>query len=67
MKKVEEIIKDGRIYTNSLEIGKDGFSGYLRVENVDMSFIASWGEAGSIYLSRLRKPDSLRHGRKCAK
>lgn len=43
MKKIEEIINDGRIYTNGLEIDKDGFAGYLRVENVDMSFIASWG------------------------
>lgn len=43
MKTVDEILKSGRIYSNSLVYSADGIKGCICIERVDMSFIASWG------------------------
>lgn len=43
MKTVEEILSSGIIYSDKLKINDDGFSGFLIVDRVNMSFVASWG------------------------
>ena len=43
MKTVDEIFKSGQIYSNSLVYSADGIKGYICIERVDMTFIASWG------------------------
>lgn len=43
MKTVAEILSSGVIYSDKLKIDDDGFKGFLTVDRVDMSFIASWG------------------------
>ena len=44
MKPIENIISDHRhIYSNRIEIANDGFKGFMTVDRVDMSFVASWG------------------------
>ena len=43
MKTVEEILSSGVIYSDKLKIDTDGFSGFLVVDRVNMSFVASWG------------------------
>lgn len=44
MKRVDEIICDRKhIYSDNLTISTDGIKGFLNVDNLDMSFIASWG------------------------
>ena len=44
MKRVDVIIADTKhIYSDRLTISADGIKGFLNVDNLDMSFIASWG------------------------
>ena len=44
MKRIFEIIADKKhIYSDRLTISVDGIKGFLNVDNLDMSFIASWG------------------------
>lgn len=43
MKTVEEILSSGVIYSDKLKTGTDGFSGFLVIDRVNMSFVASWG------------------------
>ena len=44
MKPIEQIISDHRhIYSDSVEYGNDGIKGFMTVDRVDMSFVASWG------------------------
>lgn len=43
MKTVEEILSSGVIYSDKLKIDTDGFSGFLVIDRVNMSFVASWG------------------------
>ena len=43
MKSVEEILSSKVIYTDKVEKGDDGMRGFLTIERMDMSFVASWG------------------------
>jgi hypothetical protein len=44
MRTIEEIKGNRKyIYSGGLEIAKDGMRGYLNVDNVNMTFVASWG------------------------
>ena len=44
MKPISEILSDRRhIYSDRLEIGNDGIMGYMTVDRIDMTFVASWG------------------------
>lgn len=43
MKTVEEILSNGAIFSKGRTLNYDGISGYLSIERIDMSFIASWG------------------------
>ena len=44
MKPLEAIISDHRhIYSDKVEISNDGFRGYMTVDRIDMTFVASWG------------------------
>ena len=44
MRSVNEILSNRRhIYTGNVIVADDGIKGFLTVENVDMSFVASWG------------------------
>lgn len=44
MKPAETIISNHRfIYSDTVEVSKDGFKGFLTIERIDMSFVASWG------------------------
>lgn len=44
MKALEHIISDHRhIYSDKVEISNDGFRGYMTVDRIDMTFVASWG------------------------
>lgn len=43
MKTVDEILKSGQIYSNSLVYSADGIKGCICIERVDMTFVASWG------------------------
>lgn len=43
MKTVNEIFDSKHIYSNGLEFAEDGVKGYINIERVDMTFVASWG------------------------
>ena len=43
MREVGEILKCGHIYSKCLTMGEDGFMGYININRIDMSFVASWG------------------------
>ena len=43
MKTVDEILLSGVIYSDKLKIGDDGIKGFISVNRIDMSFVASWG------------------------
>lgn len=44
MKPLEQIIADHRhIYSGKVQISNDGFMGYMTVDRIDMTFVASWG------------------------
>jgi hypothetical protein len=43
MKTVEEILSYKGIYSDKLKIGNDGIKGFISVNRIDMSFVASWG------------------------
>lgn len=43
MKTVEEILQSKVIYSNNLHISDDGIKGFILIDRVDMSFVASWG------------------------
>ena len=43
MKTVEEILSYKGIYSDKLKIGDDGIKGFISVNRIDMSFVASWG------------------------
>lgn len=43
MKSVEEILSYKGIYSDKLKIGDDGIKGFISVNRIDMSFVASWG------------------------
>lgn len=43
MKTVDEILSDKRIYPDKVIKSEDGIKGYICIERVDMSFVASWG------------------------
>ena len=43
MKSVNEILDSKRIYSERLEFSDDGIKGYICIDRVDMSFVASWG------------------------
>jgi hypothetical protein len=57
MRRIEDIINNHRyIYSDGLEIGKDGLRGYMTVNNMDMTFVASFGGGWDhISVSPLRK------------
>ena len=43
MRSVQEIINNHRyIYSDDLQIGNDGFRGYMTVDGINMTFVASW-------------------------
>ena len=43
MKSVNEILDSKRIYSEGLDFSNDGIKGYICIDRVDMSFVASWG------------------------
>ena len=43
MKSVNEILDSKRIYSEGLDFSYDGVKGYICIDRVDMSFVASWG------------------------
>lgn len=44
MRPIEEILSNRRyIYSDKVEISNDGIGGYINVDRVDMTFVASWG------------------------
>ena len=44
MKPIEEIISNHRhIYSDTVQFSDDGIMGYMTVDRIDMSFVASWG------------------------
>ena len=43
MKTIDEILSSGVIYSDKLKISDDGLKGFLVVDRIDMSFVASWG------------------------
>ena len=43
MKTVNEILDSKRIYSEGLDFSHDGIKGYICIDRVDMSFVASWG------------------------
>lgn len=43
MKTVNEILDSKQIYSQGLDFSEDGIKGYMCIDRVDMSFIASWG------------------------
>ena len=44
MKPIEQIISDHRhIYSQSVEFSNDGIAGFMVIDRIDMSFVASWG------------------------
>ena len=43
MKTTEEILSYKGIYSDKLKIGDDGIKGFISVNRIDMSFVASWG------------------------
>ena len=44
MRPIEEILSDRRhVYSDTVEICDDGMRGYLSIQRVEMTFVASWG------------------------
>lgn len=43
MKTLNEILDSKHIYSQSLTFAEDGVMGYLNLDRMDMSFVASWG------------------------
>ena len=43
MKTVNEILDSKKIYSEGFEISEDGIKGYIYIDGVNMTFIASWG------------------------
>ena len=43
MKTINKILDCKQIYTEGLDFSEDGIKGYMCIERVDMSFVASWG------------------------
>lgn len=43
MKTVKEILESNHIYTGGLDFAEDGLMGYININRIDMSFVASWG------------------------
>ena len=43
MKTVNEILDSKLIYSEGLDFSYDGVKGYICIDRVDMSFVASWG------------------------
>ena len=43
MKTISEILDCKQIYTEGLDFSEDGIKGYMCIERVDMTFVASWG------------------------
>ncbi len=43
MKSVEEILSYKGIYSDKLKVGDDGIKGFISINRIDMSFVASWG------------------------
>ena len=43
MKTIDEILSSGAIYSDKLSIGDDGLKGFIFVNRLNMSFVASWG------------------------
>ena len=44
MKKIDEILSDRKhIYSDGIVFGDDGIKGYLNIDRIDMTFVASWG------------------------
>lgn len=43
MKTVNVILDSKRIYSEGLEFSQDGFKGYIEINRVVMTFVASWG------------------------
>ena len=43
MKTISEILDCKQIYSEGLDFSHDGIKGYICIDRVDMSFVASWG------------------------
>lgn len=43
MKTVNEFLDSKHIYSDRLEFSDDGIKGFINIERVDMTFVASWG------------------------
>lgn len=43
MKTVNEILDSPFIYSQGLDFAEDGIMGYMSIERMDISFVASWG------------------------
>ena len=43
MKAVNEILDSKQIYSQDLSFSEDGIKGFICIEHIDMSFVASWG------------------------
>ena len=43
MKTINDILDSKRIYSEGLDFSNDGIKGYICIDRVDMSFVASWG------------------------
>lgn len=43
MKPVNDFLDSKHIYSDKLEFGYDGVKGYMNIDRIDMTFVASWG------------------------
>ena len=43
MKAINEILEYKGIYSDNLQFSEDGIKGYICIDRLDMSFVASWG------------------------
>jgi len=43
MKAINEILDFKGIYSDNLQFSEDGIKGYICIDRLDMSFVASWG------------------------
>lgn len=43
MKTIYEILESKFIYSEGLDFSEDGIKGFICIERIDMSFVASWG------------------------
>ena len=43
MKTINEILDSTFIYSEGLDFSEDGIKGFICIERIDMSFVASWG------------------------